>query len=657
MKQTFKHIKVGLVLTMVLSSCNDFLERAPESMLTAENYFTSADNLDSYTIGFYNSLLPVHGPYGYGTFQNDADTDNMASVSPNDIFCPGYVKVPEVGGAYDSFGVTYNLNYFLNIVPELNEAGKITGAQSRIRHAIGEAYFLRAMDYFGKLQNLGDCPIITENLPDDAAVLNENSRRAPRNEVARFILSDLDKAIEHLEESPYGGTNRIGLYCAYLLKARVALYEGTWLKYFKNTGFVPGGPDWPGAMKDYNASYAYPLGDIDAEIDWFLGQAMDASKTVADKYPLTDNRLPSGAVWDAATDGTNPYFDMFANTDMSAYPEVLMWKKYDVNFGTNSIGQWSANSNNGYGTTKSMMDAFVMSNGLPIYAAGSGYPGDSDLKRITENRDGRAVVFVKKPGDVNLVNDPAGPAFKVEPYPDVAAAAESNRYTTGYALRKGMNTDGIQSKVGVSTIGCVIFRAVEAYLIYIEACYEKTGQIDSQADAYWRQIRRRAKVEEDYNITIAATDMNKEAVTDWGAYSAGRLVDATLFNIRRERRCELMAEGFRPMDVRRWRSMDQMIDKPYHVLGINLWENADLGSFSNLREGQNVSKKTFGKYLAPYHILTNNHAYNGYSWNMAHYLSPIALQHFLITGAGVAEDSPLYQNPGWPLAANEAPLY
>ena len=66
--------------------------------------------------------------------------------------------------------------------------------------------------------------------------------------------------------------------------------------------------------------------------------------------------------------------------------------------------------------------------------------------------------------------------------------------------------------------------------------------------------------------------MAKEAETDWGAYSAGQVIDATRYNIRRERRCELMAEGLRSMDLHRWRAMDQMITKPYHILGMNLWQ-------------------------------------------------------------------------------------
>src|SRR5690606_27508860 len=122
-----------------------------------------------------------------------------------------------------------------------------------INHYVGEAYFLRAFSYFQKLQELGDFPIITDIFPDDREVLTAASERRPRNEVARFILQDLDHAIELLgNTAPNGGKNRLGKMAAYLFKSRVALFEGTWLKYFKGTPFVPGGNGWPGAAKDYN---------------------------------------------------------------------------------------------------------------------------------------------------------------------------------------------------------------------------------------------------------------------------------------------------------------------------------------------------------------------------------------------------------------------
>lgn len=84
-----------------------------------------------------------------------------------------------------------------------------------------------------------------------------------------------------------------------------------------------------------------------------------------------------------------------------------------------------------------------------------------------------------------------------------------------------------------------------------------------------------------------------------GAYSGGEIIDATRYNIRRERRCELMAEGLRSMDLHRWRSMDQMITKPYHILGMNLWQEMygwdwykDSNGNSILKEGENVSPRS-----------------------------------------------------------------
>ena len=146
--------------------------------------------------------------------------------------------------------------------------------------------------------------------------------------------------------------------------------------------------------------------------------------------------------------------------------------------------------------------------------------------------------------------------------------------------------------------------------------------------------------------------MQEEAKGDWGAYSAGSLIDETLYNIRRERRCELMAEGLRWMDLKRWRALDQMIDEPYHIEGFKLWGPIlDWYDASKLTYGSataNVSAPSVSDYLRPYEKTGKELVYDGYRWTMAHYLSPIAAQHFLITSENNdASTSPIYQNPGW----------
>ena len=99
---------------------------------------------------------------------------------------------------------------------------------------------------------------------------------------------------------------------------------------------------------------------------------------------------------------------------------------------------------------------------------------------------------------------------------------------------------------------------------YIEAYYELNGNLGGNCDKYWKALRARAGMSTDYQKTINNTDISKEK-QDWGSYSAGQQINTTLYNIRRERRVELVSEGFRMADLKRWRALDQV--KDVHVQG------------------------------------------------------------------------------------------
>lgn len=667
-----KKYSIFLFLTCLLMfGCDDFLDREPLSDVMADNFLTTESALSSYTIDQYQ-MLPNHGSYGYGTFEWDNNTDNMAGPYPSNIYAPGYWKVSQTGGSW-WFGAIRRCNYFFDNVTPRYEKGEISGDINNIKHYIGEMYFFRAYAYFDRLVALGDFPIVDHVIPNNKDSLIKYSKRVPRNEVARFILSDLDKAINMLkEESPDGMKNRLSANCARLFKSRVALFEGSWLKNFAGTAFVPNGPGWPGISKDYNSDYQYPLGDIVSEYNYFFEQAMKAAKLVAITVPVLTQQNSTGTFQEFSTQEVNPYFNMFGDVDMMKYPEVLLWRQYDLSQGiTNTIGMHVTRGNNAVGTTRSMVNSFILKNGEPIYFsppfvdANNSYWGDNTLPNITKNRDPRADIFIQKPGQRNFHTTYSGTHGWASTWIDITNSDTQSKFTTGYALRKGLNFDGKQADFQQSTIGSIVFRAVEAYLNYIEARYERYGSLDSNAKNYWKQIRQRAKVNDDFQSTINKTDMSKETL-DWGAYSGGVLVDATRYNIRRERRCELMAEGLRMLDLKRWRSMDQMIETPYHIEGINLWEtmsnwgyfttNGETDGPTKLIEGVNVSPRSRSKYLRPYEIFSNNIVYDGYRWNMAHYLDPIATQHFLLTSEGSdLNSSPIYQNPGWSIQSGTTP--
>ncbi|EKU89615.1 RagB/SusD family nutrient uptake outer membrane protein [Bacteroides oleiciplenus] len=660
-----------LLLTCILTSCDDYLDREPLSSISPEGYFKNADQLLAYTNEIYSRVMPDNGGNSYGLYESDQGTDNqIKSDAVPSKYDDGVWKVGQSGGGW-SFETIYRCNYFFSMVnPKFGEQldgseNTIQGDLSSIRHYIGEMYTLRALTYFNIYQSFGDFPIITEPLNDNLLVLTEASKRSPRNEVARFILSDLDKAIEFLSSKDLE-TTRINRDVALLIKSRVALYEGSWLKNFKGTAFVPNGEGWPGKQKDYNANYQFPSGNIDNEINWFLEQAVSASKEVAEKYKgsLTKN---TGVFPQNTSEPNNPYYDMYISVDLSSYKEVMLWRRYAPALKMHGIPIAANTGNNATGVSRSYVQNFLMADGKPVYAHGTYadgdgyYMGDKSLANVRVNRDTRLSVFLQEPGQDNMINGTTGSnIYYIVPFPDILGLGQY-RYPTGYVLRKALSTDIAMYLKGNEAYTAVpVYRAVEALLNYMEASYELTGRLDETAREYWKIIRQRAHVSDDIDGTIAATDMSQEANNDWAAYTAGKLIDPVLYNIRRERRCEFIAEGLRYMDLCRWRAMDQLMIKPYIPEGIHFWNTPmqqEVDASKIVCDGStqsNLSSSESSEYIRPFQKNSSQRCYNGFIWHMAHYLEPIAVKHFLITSSdGVSvEDSPIYQNPYWPTVPN-----
>lgn len=649
--------------TMLFASCEDFLDREPLSSVTPEAYFTTADHFAAYSISQYNTWFSSHSGYGMGIGNGDDATDNAITGNYNaSLYERGAWKVSNSGGGWSFTSIRY-CNYFFENAVAKYEAGQVLGSKEEIEHYIGEMYFMRAWIYFNYLKKFGDYPIITEVLPDNKEVMMEKAVRQPRNLVARFILSDLDEAIKRLYSWGFESNNRINKETALLVKSRVALYEATFEKYHKDTGRVPGDANWPG--KRVHPDFAL---NVNEEVDFFLSQAIEAAEQVADKVVLTTNTRVADPDNISTTSGWNPYFEMFASTDLSSNPEVLMWRSYaktgsfSVTHGTPAWVQSGSNN----GLLKTYIESFLMEDGLPWYAASATapYAGDKTLDDVKANRDNRLQLFVFSESNFlpNHSQQTAGTVQYFMPHP--VSNREEMRDRTGYRLRKYASFDMAQNVWGKaeSTTGCILFRGVEAYLNYLEAYYMKYGKVDGKAANYWRAVRERAGVDPDFNKTIAATDMSKE--TDWGKRSGDQGVDATLLNIRRERRCEFIGEDMRWNDLVRWRSLDHMLTTRFIPEGCNFWDElyevankdengAEITYSYTGAEGANISDPSY-KYLRPYSIMKdNNPVYDGYTWAKANYLSPLPVREIeLLSPDESIDNSVLYQNPYWPTTIN-----
>ena len=669
-----------LCLGMTVTSCSDFLDRPPLDQISPDSYYTTADQLGTFTINYYTSIFPNNSGWFAGVATFDDGTDNQASRGGNSgMYLQDQWKVPTSGGI--GMNAIRNVNKFINESEAKIAAGKVTGTPEQINQYMGEAYFIRAMLYYSKLQDYGDFPIELKELNIDNDLV-EASKRQPRNLVARQILSDMDKAIDKLQVN-VASKVRINKNAALAMKSRMALYEATFEKYHRGTGRVPGDANWPGKNKEWNKNFTI---NQDNEVNFFLDQAIDAAKKVCDAVPLkTQNNHVMNPSAIGQYNGWNAYYDMFASPDLSKYPEVLLWRQFNSNL-TPSLAHLTSNKLRGgasTGWTRGLVESFLMKNGLPIYASGSGYHGDTTVDMAKTDRDERLQLFMFGESDVlgidqksiDLANKKlaagATPLTKILfNAATLFATDQASRDVTGYRQRKFYNYDpAMQLGQTFSDVdGQIIIRVEEAMLNYIEASYLRTGSLDATATGYWTALRARAGITAPISTTIAATDMSKEADVnrpsyDWAAFSAGHPVDATLYSIRRERRSEFAGEGLRDDDLIRWAALDQV--KNYQIEGVNFWDQIyqnpsfvnDKGVSLIIADGESnatMSAKTLSKYVRPYQIQkTNNILYDGYTFYQAHYLSPFSYQEMqLCSPDGTAENSNLYQNIYWPVEAN-----
>lgn len=672
-----KNLLLGAAVTTAafgLTSCNDLLDMKPISQITPGAYYQNADQLAAYLNNYYDSYLEMPysgsmshswGQWNEGKAKSDWDTDIYCwGGGSTQRFADDHWEVSSGKALQGYYGGVRVYNYFINTVLKQIENGTLPNSED-VKNYLGEAYFFRALVYFRIMALYGDIPVITEVLPDEDNVIVENSKRTPRNEVARFILSDLDKAIEMCYTRSKFNGQRVNREAAQLIKSRIALFEGTFEKYHRGSGRVPGDANWPGAKMSYNQGKTF---NQEAEVKFFLTEAMNAAKEVADNADLAENNHKIDPVY-GDKDDWNPYFNLFSQPSLANVNEALMWKQYNKDLGFYHLTGHSMVTGQNTGFTRSFIQTFLMKNGMPIYADNSGYHGDVTLDNVKADRDERLQLFMWGEStptycDPEMTGVEAGkplPVYMEEDETDAAHITNtdaSTRCITGYQQRKYYTYDAEQTRYSEqsTTNACPIMRSAEALLNYMEADYELNGRLDSKSQEYWRTLRTRAGVDTDFQKTIDATDLSKEM--DFGRYSGTQLVDKTLYNIRRERVTELFSEGLRFADLIRWRGFDNMLTTKWVPEGCNFWDNMYKHYDPEIKcNGENdavVSSKSLGKYLRPYSksMQPANELKDGYKWHEAYYLYPIGITDIRTASPDRSlENSNLYQNPYWPVSA------
>ena len=501
------------------SSCSDFLDREPITKPEAGNFLTGAIQVENYINGLYMTL-PSFSKFGLGVRSEEKNSDNIIAEK-YDARLHGQNN--QFSGASDWQTGYQNLrkvNYFFHNykVPEAQENEDVLSLK-------GEAYFLRAYWHFDLLKKFGSIPVMDAFWDENATIAGLQIPAKTRNEVARFILSDLVEAKNLLHSrGKYSGI-RINKEAAMVLAMNVALYEGTWEKYHSSDDFAS-------STNESN----YFLGEV---INWgneLFGCGIDLYKT-----------------------GQNPgdaFAALFNSKDLSGMGEVLLWRKYSSDEGVfhdvnGNLKAGVVDSEGAAGITQSLVDNYLNADGTFIDPTNEKF---KDFKETFEGRDPRLIQTVMNEG-AKFASATTATPMHLEEYtdekkntisPPKLAGDGNTRSLTGYHIRLGIDTTFVS---GNGETALPIIRYAEGLLAYAEAAAELEMWSDDIANKTLKALRERAGVK----YLPPAKDAN---FTDFG-YT----LTPVLQEIRRERRSELALQGFRLDDLMRWKADKLIVGK------------------------------------------------------------------------------------------------
>lgn len=217
--------KILLILTICLTafSC-DVLDVKPQSSIPADKAFQDKAGIEKGILGAYSAFQSL-SYYGrsYITL-SDLAADNLSH--PDDATATEYAEVdnnailPENGSVGGIWAIIYDgINVANNVIEKV--PGIEGMSEEEKNAALGELYFIRALDHFNLLNYFGAIPL---KLSPTVGVNDLDVPRDPVDAVYDQIIEDLLFAGEHM---PAGGNKvRASKYAAKALLARVYLYHG-----------------------------------------------------------------------------------------------------------------------------------------------------------------------------------------------------------------------------------------------------------------------------------------------------------------------------------------------------------------------------------------------------------------------------------------------
>lgn len=356
----------------------------------------------------------------------------------------------------------------------------------------GLARFFRAYFYFQKIKRFGDVPWYDTTLSvDDEGLFKA---RDSRTLVFDKMLEDIDFSIANLEVTKSG--QLITKWTALALKSRMCLFEGTFRKYHGLEGW-----------------------------ERILDECIKASEELMTKsgYGIHTSSHQSA------------YQDLFIQEE-PLVKEIILARQYspEIPF-VHSVNFYTLSASYGRpGVLRSVINSYLMKDGsrftdIPNYKTMQFY-------EETQNRDPRLSQTIRTPGYKRI-------GEMVTSVPDFSTCITGYQYIK-FVLEPKFDT-------GNCTNDMPIFRYAEVLLNYAEAKAEKGTITQSDIDKSIKLLRDRVGMP---NLNVAFSNANPDPYLEGEYPNVSKGINkGVILEIRRERRIELIREGFRWDDLLRWK--------------------------------------------------------------------------------------------------------
>lgn len=462
---------------------------------------------------YVNSFYDLLPNTDVGVFQDDDNSDLVARNGVDNYLAPNALS-PITSSGW-SWTDLRNINYFIENAEKSTVPTKT--------HYIGVARYFRALFYFDKVKRFGDVPWIdkTIDFKDEEKLY---AKRNNRFDVMDNVLADLNYAIENITLTSDPSCTRITKNVARAYKTRICLFEASFRKYHTNYNKQATANAWyEEVVKEANAIKGFTLHE---------GTSLDRAyrEMFITRTPFADETILSVA--------------------LSASLQV---------FSSANRRFISPTYGNRPSLTRRFINTYLNLDGTP-FTSKAGYKTTPFVEEV-KNRDLRLKQTIRL-GDYRRTENGLA----------VVAPPNFSQTYTGYQPIKWSYDERFPfDDESRNDNAHIIMRWGEVLLNKAEALAELEKMTVADWTATIGALRKRAGIT-GATLTTLPTVADPYMID----FFKGKFTDPILLEVLRERGVEMIFEGLRPDDLRRWKLGQLFQDAPMNGMYVPALGEYDL---------------------------------------------------------------------------------